>query len=271
MSGLLVAVAGGAIGGALGALVARRVVNAAPERWRKNLVSLIAIAIGIVCSRGAVAVFESWQRSPAAIESALLADPNMGSLARAWREADPASYRDFSRGLGDAAASGANQDAAANVARAHIMAAAVPRTLFLGDTEMLESAHISREQFLQLGRNRADRCRPLFAGEPFGDITPFVDPSLPRRELALLEAAFRADTSRTRPTAIGPSFEALLARVLANTQIRVGNDVLMLTGEADATGRDAAFCAAAVAFYDSIIALPPPEGAAFLRGMRAPR
>lgn len=271
MNGIVVAFIGGAIGGGLGALLGGLIVRAAPEKWRKNLVSLIAIAFGIGCSRAAVMAFEGWQRSPAAVETALLADPQMGSLAHAWRDADPSSYGDFSRRLSDVASSGASQDEVANAARTQLMAAALPRILFLGDAEMLESARISTEQYRQLGQNRADRCRPLFVGEAFGDITPFVDPSLPRREIALLEAAFRANTNTRQPIARGASLEATLAQVLTDTRARVGDDALMLTGEANAVGRDAAFCAAAAAFYDSILALPPSEGAALLRGLRAPR
>jgi hypothetical protein len=262
---------GGAFGGAVGALFGGLVVGRLlPQGWRRGAVAVLGLVFGLVCSRLAVVQFATNELSPAAIEASLLDDPNSSAMARAWRDVDPESFRAFAETLMASVRDGASGEELVNASRAAIIAEAVPRILYLEDVQLVELASLSREQLRQFRQNRPEICRPYFVGEPFGDIRPYLTDEVMQRELALLEASFRADMTTQRRITAGSAFETTLAAVLASTRERVGDDVLMLTGEASAVGRDTQFCDAAVSFYDAVIALPQAEAAAFVRGLRSP-
>lgn len=270
MNSILAAAIGGALGGGLGSLVGNFAARLVPERVRRAVQTVITVGFMVAGWQLAVGYLaEPDVPTPAVVEARLLEDPNIGRLARAWRDADASSYRAFSERLVAGAREGKSQDQTASEARTELMAVAVPRISYLSDEQMNESARISISHYNSLLRNRPNICGPMFRGEPFGDITPYVSADALQQELGLLEAAFGVDMSVQKPTATGEVFTLTLLRILEATRAQVGDDVLMLTGEAAYTGRDAQFCAAAAAFYESILALPPGESAAFMRALRA--
>lgn len=271
MNSLLAAALGGAIGGALGVPLGALIGRMFPEKWRNPIRTIVSVALVIIGWRVAVALLAppTPPITPAAVEAQLLEHPEMGGPARAWRDADPASYSTFAARMVANVQAGVPEETVVNNARTEMMAVAVPRLLFLEDAQMLDSARISVEYLNDLRSRQPSTCRPFFIGEPFGDLTPYVGADALRRERLLLEAAFRADTSTPKPTMTGAALQTTLAQVLAITRERVGDDVLMLTNEASSAGRDVQYCEAASAFLQSVLTLPPAEGAAFLRGLRA--
>lgn len=269
MNSILAATLGGGVGGLVGSLIGGLIGRALPEKWRRGVTTAFVVALALIGSRIAVAQFEANELSPASIEASMLADPGAGPMAQAWRDADPASFRQYTAELGAAARAGASREELVNQARATLQAEAIPRLLRLNDEQILEVALISRDQFRQLRQTQPVICKPFFLGEPFGDITPYVSAESVERERALLVAAFGANLNTIRQTATGDVFAATLTNVLNNTRARVGDDVLLLTGETSANGRDAQFCEAAAVFFEEILALPQIEGAAFVRGLRS--
>ena len=198
MNSILAAALGGAVGGAVGSLLGTLVGRAFPDKWRSIVRSALSVVFVIIGWQVAVAVLAPSPLSnvtAANIEQELLNNPEMGALARAWRDSDPTSYSRFAERMLASARAGEPQQDIVNAARTELMAAAVPRMSYLNDAQMVEVANISIDHFSRLRTSQPSICLPLFMGQPFGDITPFISPDAQRRELALLEAAFRADTS----------------------------------------------------------------------------
>lgn len=269
MNSILAAAIGGAVGGALGGVFGGLLARLAPESWRAGVRTAVTVALMVIGWQVAVAYLTVDENSPAAIEAGLLDHPEVGSLARAWREADPEAYAAYAQSLSSAIESGQPYDRIIAQMRGQLIAAATPRMLYLSDAQWVEITRTASAQYQQLGVAQPSICSPMFYGEPFGDITQYVDQTSVARETALLEAAFRADTSGTPVIATGETFTALLMRVFDATRARIGDDVLMITREQSSAGRDAAFCTAVSTFHDEIARLPEAEAAALMRGLRS--
>lgn len=270
MNSILAAAIGGGVGGALGGLIGGLLARLAPHSWRTGVRTAVTVASMVVGWQLAVAYLTVDENSPAAIEAGLLEHSDVGPLARAWRDADPVAYAGFAQSLSEAMESGEPRDQIVGRVRAQLIAAAVPRMMYLSDAQWVEITRTASLQYQQLGAAQPSICSPMFYGEPFGDITQYVGADTLRREMELLEAAFRTDTSAMPTIATGDVFTALLTRVLDSTRARVGDDVLLITRERSAEGRELAFCNAVSVFHEEIARLPETEAAALMRGLRAP-
>lgn len=206
--------------------------------------------------------------TPAAIEEELLSDPQSGSLMRAWRRAEPASFQQFVSNVSQNARGGAAREELIVAARADMMAAAVPRYAHLNDAQMLEMARVAREEFRQLARTHPATCRPLFLGQPFGDITAYVSADVVQRELALIEGAFAADVSVEQAILRGPGLNAAIDALFAGLQTDVGDDANLLSAGADITGKEARYCEVVATMYGRIETMPLADAAALMRGLR---
>lgn len=254
---------GGAAGGLLGSLLGR----VFPEKWRRLATTALVVCLAIAGSRLASGFMDRRQSEPDNIAQALLSDPRLGSVAEAWRETDPASFREAISTLSESVRARRDRNEAVAEMRFLLTSAAVPRMKHLDDAQIMELLHVAREEFAELAVSSPGTCNPMFNGRAFGDITPYVSPSLIEREGAIMEAAFRADASAPREITSGEAQQAEIDTLLAGLRERVGEDAAMLEA-ASVDGVEARYCEVVVAFYDEWLELPPERAAALMRGLR---
>ncbi len=268
MGELGAAILGGAAGGGVGGLVATVTTRALPEKWKRAATTILVLLLAIVGSRLATNYVQRQQSQPQNIERQLLSEPGFGPLARAWRETDPVSFREAVSTISESLRAGRDRDAAVAELRFLLLSAAMPRMRFLDDAHVVEGLRIARDEFAELKTTQPSACDPVFNGRAFGDMTPYLSEGVRARELALLEAALRADSSAVRATLQGAELDAAINAVMMGTRERVGEDVSLLEGNANIEGRERRYCEVVVAFHDELLELPAHEAAALMRGLR---
>jgi hypothetical protein len=257
----------GALGGAVGALLGGLMARLFPEKSRTIVTIAFTVACAIIVPRIAEAVFEK-PATAAQIETEMLSHPAFGSLARAWKQAEPASFSDAIGGIEQAVQSGQDRAAAVNNFRISLLSAATPRFAYLADHDVLEMIAVARDQYRALATSQPAICHPMFMGLPFGDVTPYLPDALEQRERAVMEAAFRADMRTPRAVLRGDELNAAIDEILADTRSRIGDDVNLLGSNANLAGQESRYCAAVAEVFDSALKLPPERAAAFMRGMK---
>jgi hypothetical protein len=144
-----------------------------------------------------------------------------------------------------------------------------PRIAHLNDEQVIELVLVSRDQFRELSRSHPDSCRPLFLGADFGDITPYLSSGVRQREMALLEAAFRADLNTTPGVMTGSALDDTISKLIDATRNFVGDDVSLLANGADIRGREQRYCEVVATLFDQMAGMPAADAAALMRGLRA--
>ncbi|WNJ88941.1 hypothetical protein [Bosea sp. 685] len=138
------------------------------------------------------------------------------------------------------------------------------------DAVLIEFARVTLDQYVVLGQKNPSLCYRYAAGvgSP-ANISDVVPQALIQRELALGERAIT--TAAPRPPIDPQILEALMSRVQAALAKRFTAETLgifQLSSVPPAQHAD--YCNIAVALYQEIVALPPPEAALILRSFETP-
>ncbi|MGE0595609.1 MAG: hypothetical protein AB7G40_16940 [Hyphomonadaceae bacterium] len=256
---ILMAAIGGGAGAALGAGLGVLLAGLIPQSVRSAAVLLCALAAAALGAwlAPSIAARVAPPPPPPSTASVLLADPDVGALARAWQARD---------GAGFAAFAGSNAPTAAPAA---LMQEARARFIDLDDGDLVSLIRLSRDQMSELAASQPIACHPLFHGRRFGDIAPYLSQEARAREAALMTAALSAQPAAARSRLEGDAFNAAIDRLVARTRSAFGEDIALIAPDAQVEGREVRACQAAAALYDEMQRAPEPEAAALMRGLLA--
>jgi len=259
---------GGGVGALIGSLLGTVLGRFASEKWRRNIIIAASVALAIIGGRVAASLYEDQASAPAAIEAQLLADHEVGPLMQSWRAGDPASYQALLSRLSIGARAGQDEPSLLNAARAQMLEAAKLRFAHLDDAHTVELIHIVRSEFEQLATTHPQTCKPMFMGESYGDVTPYISADVRGRELAVLRAAFQANLSAPQNALSGKQLDDAISNLFASMRLVVGDDVSLLANGADITGHESSYCHVAAALFAQMEAMPSAQAASLMRGLR---
>lgn len=266
--GILIAALGGGIGGGLGALIGFGLGRLAPKNWRRGIETVCAIALALIGARIAPMIgAPATVTDNPTIERQLLVDADFGAMATAWKESDPATFGAFIDRI--SSASGGNLATAIEQGRAELIAASRPRVANLSDAHLMDVIRLARDQMRELKTSHPIVCYPLFQGQRFGDISPYLSEGLRQREMDLLTAAFQADPNATHPRLSQAELATSINEVVVRTRAAFGEDIALIAPDAQVEGREPRVCEAAAALYDQMLSMPEPQAAALMRGLTA--
>jgi hypothetical protein len=141
--------------------------------------------------------------------------------------------------------------------------------MHLDDAQTVELIQIARLQFEQLSSNHPETCRPMFLGESFGDIAPYISADVATRERNLFQAAFRADMTAPRAALSDQALGDAVNGLIAAMRTKVGDDVSLITPGADISGHEKRYCEVVATLYREMEAMPSAEAASLMRGLAA--
>jgi hypothetical protein len=264
MNSIWIAAVVGAAGGLLGGLVGMLITHNRPDsKSNRTVMTVFVVVCAVAANQLAAPWVQGWYAAQTA-ESSLLDN----SLYPVLKKYEPEAYAKVLAEYKLAVRDSSRMDIFQNLVIAEVSAVATRRM-----------AHASQDALINLFREvlanmktlsaHEDACfRYLFpqvAGPP--DISKYLDKQSQDRTLALLTEVVRTAAENPVPLPDGAQAQEKLAPVINALYAEFGSDTQMLAN-ASAPGVDRAkVCKIAIALYDGVLALPPPDAAAALRSM----
>jgi hypothetical protein len=138
-------------------------------------------------------------------------------------------------------------------------------TIYLDDRIVLRYATLLASEMQSFETKKPELCVAGLRGQPLGDIRPYLNAEQSTEELALFEAAIRADKSAPKPVLSTDDQKRLLAGVVSGLSQTYGGDVQLFSPNVDTRGKESVVCRMSVDFFHAISTLDPPYGAQLLR------
>jgi hypothetical protein len=214
---------------ALAGGVAWVVFTIVPETWRAARTPVVIVAALLGALNGWHKFGGAYPTAPV-LERELLESPDMGELARAWKDADPAGFDAFVHEALDARREG-NVGEMIEILRPRLTAALTQRLPRLSDTEIVTIERSTHDALLVFATLNPRFCYAMVSGHPVNLTAEEVKDTqeamrtLSSHRMSIFVAAFRADATTPIDAMAGEE----LARALGDVHMRTA----AVVGEAD--------------------------------------
>lgn len=246
----------GALGAVVGGALAFGIWMLLPDVWQAARTP-VAIVVAVLCGLSASRIELPVRQTPAEVESAMLADPDLGELMTAWKETDPSAFAGFvalAAEQGDADFTEARNDPRF----LQMVTVAGRRLAYLSDEQAVERFRISRDQMLELRRTNPALCTSVFFNRGVDYSDPPFSRTLHRRFLALQANGLRS-SPRTAPRAMTQAEVQTSAQEISQRlRAVVDEDIGLLSPDAIVAGNEARFCEVAAEYFNQVSLSPEP-------------
>lgn len=245
--------------GALAAGVAWVVFTIIPDTWRAARTPVVIVAALL----GGLNGWSRFDRNEMSdVERELVESEQVGELARAFRDAQPAEFAAYVDDIRAAMEGGAASDAMAR-ASLRLQLAAENRLASMPDADIAEYHAIRRDAVLELRSTNPAGCKTYLHGGPEVGAHALPGDAIAQRQMQLYARAFRNENPVEHVAFPNDEWPGVLDGISEQTFAIVGDDIGLLAPDADTSGREARSCDVIAEWFNQL-SLTPQQGRVFV-------